>query len=958
VDHSDCLRIIQAKDMEWKNAMITLLVIIWSSFIDAVYHVRPLPDIWNTRHALSIVLENDNGIGAISMKSSLDNRMINSTFSGSPPIATFTFNTTEAGMHNITFSSNGAVVAHKSLWVVPDVLTVGTFVSDDEIQLTLSVLVLADILNEDPEYAHLMNLTKVNVVYERSNCDVSTASKSMNSFVNVHNVIAIDGPDCSVVGKVVGAISSGFHIPMISGMCGSTLLSNKAVYPYFMRTIGTSKDDAGIAMAMIRYFNWTYVNVIDFDEYPIDESFYTMLKESNVTLGTKFAFGTGTTDFNTELQIIKESGVNIIFCSVYNGVGDSNDFDTLFLQAHQKGLLGTDYVWVLFSTAANSMRSSDQVKHLNPNVLVVGIGVDKGDIKLGSKLIAAYNNLNVTARGWPDLPKPSSNPWVDFNTTEIIATEDYYTDNTVTYADAYLAIYYALQNILYRDRVPLDGPTLLEYMMTNVFVGTGGVIKFDANGDRPGIGIVENLINTTFIQNGRVSFLNSEKGEIHLDIPIRWPSDGHGPLDPNKPPPKSFRCNTGCGHGYCDEPLKCHCEYGWVRNETLYESGGDDCTVPLCRSCIHGKCTAPDVCTCNQNYLGADCSILSLPQVSMDSGLASVKGYIGLNAICMLIVILTIALLQIFESKPNIKALSIRITQIMLFGALIGQIGGFLQAVTPTDVTCQSSMILHLFGFTILLSSILVKTWRIYFIFGSPRLNSASLITDKKLLFMILRYCLVTMILFALWVGLDPPKAKVIKDIDPENFYLMCSLYTNVPGNVLFVLSISYLALMLIGIILLAIATRSVPGKFKDANFVAALSYNILLIGIVCFAFSIKPIYGGAAAGQLILMYGPMVMYVLTPVLLVWPRMIFVVRDNDASRDTTSMSRASQFIDTKQVRGALGVNSDAIVISNTHRLEQGFFSRWQKEIAVYDKKQSLVWFVNYGANVGEEGRPG
>lgn len=61
-------------------------------------------------------------------------------------------------------------------------------------------------------------------------------------------------------------------------------------------------------------------------------------------------------------------------------------------------------------------------------------------------------------------------------------------------------------------------------------------------------------------------------------------------------------CNPQCKHGECTAPDVCSCEPQYV---------GDDCGSPVCtQSCVtdKGYCAAPDFCQCETGYYGFDCS--------------------------------------------------------------------------------------------------------------------------------------------------------------------------------------------------------------------------------------------------------------------------------------------------------------------------------------------------------------
>eukprot|EP00735_Rhodelphis_limneticus_P009407 TRINITY_DN2738_c0_g1::TRINITY_DN2738_c0_g1_i1::g.27388::m.27388 TRINITY_DN2738_c0_g1::TRINITY_DN2738_c0_g1_i1::g.27388 ORF type:complete len:2778 (-),score=1116.66,sp/P13466/GELA_DICDI/25.78/3e-19,sp/P13466/GELA_DICDI/24.87/5e-18,sp/P13466/GELA_DICDI/20.99/4e-08,sp/P13466/GELA_DICDI/22.36/7e-07,Filamin/PF00630.14/1.1e-11,Filamin/PF00630.14/0.0014,Filamin/PF00630.14/2e-06,Filamin/PF00630.14/1.8e-10,Filamin/PF00630.14/0.65,Filamin/PF00630.14/0.0021,Filamin/PF00630.14/0.0062,Filamin/PF00630.14/0.0 len=67
------------------------------------------------------------------------------------------------------------------------------------------------------------------------------------------------------------------------------------------------------------------------------------------------------------------------------------------------------------------------------------------------------------------------------------------------------------------------------------------------------------------------------------------------------------QCHSSCySHGACVDFTECQCNEGWEDGESAEEL----CTEPICESCVHGSCTAPEVCDCaDDSWGGAWCDI-------------------------------------------------------------------------------------------------------------------------------------------------------------------------------------------------------------------------------------------------------------------------------------------------------------------------------------------------------------
>ncbi|XP_053480519.1 taste receptor type 1 member 1-like [Ictalurus furcatus] len=131
---------------------------------------------------------------------------------------------------------------------------------------------------------------------------------------NKHNVIGLIGPYGSTEALGIAPLFMTDLIPMISYAASSSDLSNKWVYPSFLRTVPTNQDIIMVIIKLIQQFGWNWVAFISSDDsYSQNglELFRSNIKDTSICLA--FFYEITLNSNSTEiLNRIESLSINVI----------------------------------------------------------------------------------------------------------------------------------------------------------------------------------------------------------------------------------------------------------------------------------------------------------------------------------------------------------------------------------------------------------------------------------------------------------------------------------------------------------------------------------------------------------------------------------------------------------------------------------------------------------------------
>lgn len=346
-------------------------------------------------------------------------------------------------------------------------------------------------------------------------------------------------------------------------------------------------DDSRWLIAVCLRFNWKFVNVITDAYLGISPLFYSLANQQNISIVNNIIVETGSSSYVPQLEIIKNSGVSVILTNLYDN--HFPDSETLIRDANTLGMFSEDYNWAMVQTDEFLFNYTSDGNQIFPPLVNT-----QGIIAQSSPYTLFYNQ---------DLGQRIVDVWTpEFCESLNVSFNDTFPPISISnslnsgYLDAIWTIFLGLNSYIYKQQLdfPLDGVILYELMRQQNFSGFEGQVFYDANGDFPltmyTVAVYDDSGNLTVIANLSRGDLSSNYYEW-IDLagvtPIVWSSN-------TTTVPNSAMCGRSCGNGTCIRPFQCHCNFGYTRDQNLFQVDplhGADCTLPICNnSCVHGIC--------------------------------------------------------------------------------------------------------------------------------------------------------------------------------------------------------------------------------------------------------------------------------------------------------------------------------------------------------------------------------
>ncbi|XP_064253197.1 taste receptor type 1 member 1 [Passer domesticus] len=158
--------------------------------------------------------------------------------------------------------------------------------------------------------------------------------------------VAVIGPDSTRLALTTAAVLSLFLVPEISYEASTELLSLKRLYPSFLRTIPSDRQQVKAIFLLLQHFGWTWVALLGSDNIygrtGLD-ALQELLTASNVCVGYRATIPANSDANNPELhnlvQILTEVKVNVTV--VFSNRGSVLPFFEVVVQRNVTGM-----VWV------------------------------------------------------------------------------------------------------------------------------------------------------------------------------------------------------------------------------------------------------------------------------------------------------------------------------------------------------------------------------------------------------------------------------------------------------------------------------------------------------------------------------------------------------------------------------------------------------------------------------------
>ncbi|XP_074605223.1 metabotropic glutamate receptor 8-like [Brevipalpus obovatus] len=650
-----------------------------------------------------------------------------------------------------------------------------------------------------------------------------------------------------VISGVLGAASSVtsiqvanllrlFGIPQISFFSTSPELSNKDRFKYFLRTV-PSDDIQTLAMVeIIKRMNWTYVSVL-YEESNYGVKAFEALE--NWLMGTNICIA-------VKEKLPKDSGV-----------ADSSKYDTIvgklrdkhqargvivfgsdqevkaLMQAVKRGNLTGKYQWIgSDGWSARALVSDGNEEQVEGTLSIQPMskpveGFDEYFTRLDPKRNETLRRNPWFIEFWEHFFKckwngsqvtPYNQQYSKFCTgIENMIENGYEAERQLQFvSDAVLAFAFALHE-MHRDKcngIPgicsqmksNDGNELLKYLKNVTFTGlSGDEFRFSANQDGP---VRYDILHFKYV-HGAYKWIEVGTyidGELNLrmdDIQFTHQSPSI-PLSIC-----SFPCDKGeamIGDKCCWRCTPCS-KYQIVSNYTR------------CTPCPDGE--LPDELT----------QTLCVPVVEeyVDINDPMVIGALTFSTLGIITVTWIAIVFLRFQQTPVVRAASRELIFLLLFGILTSYSITYLLILRPSRIVCGFTHTMIGCSFSIVYSSILIKTNRIARIFESSKKSAArpQFISPQSQLAICFMLILVQMIITLMWFAFYPPMAIHFYPI-PEKNVLKCSTTNGVD----FFLAFAYPFILIFVCTVYAVLTRKIPEAFNESKHIGFTMYTTCVIWI------------------------------------------------------------------------------------------------------------------------------
>jgi len=212
----------------------------------------------------------------------------------------------------------------------------------------------------------------------------------------------------------------------------------------------------------------------------------------------------------------------------------------------------------------------------------------------------------------------------------------------------------------------------------------------------------------------------------------------------------------------------------------------------------------------------------------------------------------------IYRTHPLIKSTTVFFSMLMVYSAIAGYLSTLLWVVEPDETVCTLRVWFTPIFFTLMLSSLLAKTWRVLKIFDNQNLSSVD-IKIVDLLVIVACSVIVDVIILGAWQGTSTFSVEQ-KKTGSDVFDSCVFDNANIFGSII----IAEKGLLLLYGMYLAYSTRGVLAAFKDSTNISFSIFSFCLVLFVCiplYVLTYSNIYSQLVIptmGSILLFTGPL----------------------------------------------------------------------------------------------------
>uniref|UniRef100_A0A667ZZZ0 Metabotropic glutamate receptor 5 n=1 Tax=Myripristis murdjan TaxID=586833 RepID=A0A667ZZZ0_9TELE len=652
-------------------------------------------------------------------------------------------------------------------------------------------------------------------------------------------IVGLIGPGSSSVAIQVQNLLQLFNIPQIAYSATSMDLSDKSLYKYFMRVVPSDAQQARAMVDIVKRYNWSYVSAIhtegNYGESGM-EAFKDMAAKEGICIAHsgKIWSNAGEQSFDRLLERLRahlpKARVVACFCE---GMTVRN----LLMAMRRQGLVGE---FLLVGSDGWADRYDVTDGYVKEAAGGITIKLQSADVKWFDEYYLKLRPDNNHRNPWfPEFWQhrfhcrlkghPQESTKYNRTCSSELSTTQYAQDTKMGFViNAIYSMAYGLHNMqqalcpgyqgLCDAMRPIDGATLLDFLMKTNFTGVSGEgILFDENGDSPGRYEIMNFKKMGKDYYDYINVGSWDNRGLKIDDDEIWAS---------KDVIIKSVCSEPCAKAQIKVIRKGEVSCCWTctpckENEFVF----DEYT---CRACDLGSWPTDDLTGCDP-----------IPVEYLRWGDPEPIAAVVFACLGLLATLFVTAIFIKFRDTPVVKSSSRELCYIILAGICLGYLCTFSLIAKPYVIHCYLQRLGIGLSPAMSYSALVTKTNRIARILA----GSKKKICTKKPRFMsacaqlIIAFLLILLqlgIIVALFL-MEPP--EVIHDYPSiRQVNLICNT-----TNLGVVAPLGYNSLLILSCTFYAFKTRNVPANFNEAKYIAFTMYTTCIIWL-----AFIPIYFGS----------------------------------------------------------------------------------------------------------------
>ncbi|XP_076597985.1 taste receptor type 1 member 1 [Chaetodon auriga] len=665
-------------------------------------------------------------------------------------------------------------------------------------------------------------------VLQRQSPSTSGTERDPN-YNNSQWAVAVIGPDSSSKSFTPAALLGAYLVPQISYEASNEMLSNKFLYPAFLRTIPSDKNQVAAMLQLLIRFNWTWIALIGSDNAYGREGMQSLSKQApdhGICIAYQGVIPSFRDDTVQTMRYIVESilktQVNTIV--VFSSKTKLRHFFPFVIERNVTGK-----VWIgTEDWSASSLISGLPGIHNIGTVLGVSIKytVMPGFEEFERRVFEAsmqYSDTQEVSNGTTS------------SGTDCLQSTDLYTlarmnfplekyDITSSF-NVYQAVYavaHALHHALGCDSGKCQRRTVhpweLLLWLKKVRFSLGNTsVYFDMNGDPPtGYDIICWIWRGTHWSIREVGSFSPDPIDLTVDVDqIEWHNTGdssHVPLSICSPPcPKGHRKLQTGQHTCCFDCLSCPAATFLNKSDPT-----------ICQKCLPEEWAPKN---------SEQCLKRTVLLLAWDDPLAI--ALLFFLASCLLMTSSSAIILLLNLNTPVAKSAGGRTCLLMLAALTAAAMSSLCHFGQPSPLACILKQPLFSFSFTVCLACIAVRSLQVVCIFKfASKLPPAY---DKWAKnhgpeFTIFLVSITIVLISVLRMALSPSKPSQDLNFYMDSIVLECS-YTLSPGSGV---ELAYVALLSILCFTFSYMGKDLPANYNEAK---CITFSLMVYMISWMSF-------------------------------------------------------------------------------------------------------------------------